>query len=398
MKFESSRVSSDKGAVARITSNLAKALAIGGFVVANATSDISGLGVSLIWLGSFIIMMSLGLSFIRPEAEGAIELRDDEVVVTRRGREKRIRKRSVAGAWVAKRQSASGDLFPVVEIRTRLGTTISARVNDESDAHAIVDALGFGARGRAVRIDLARAGRRVLHPLIGLISYIGGGMTITIILSFIDRYLGNWLSSLVLLVGVCSIYALLKRVFAAPVVTIGHDGIRVEQRLGKKHIARDRIRRLWIPGIGLPPVIELANGKGIGLGAVLLDDARVRAAIDLAAARFADHAPPDRATAFERGGRDAKTWRAEVRARLDPGYRASGITVDDANVVLTSPHSTLEQKLGAAMTLRAAGEPPERVRIAAEGAADPRVRVAFEAIADDADDAKLEKALRRLSR
>ena len=37
MKFESSRVSSDKGAVARITSNLAKALAIGGFVVAIAT-------------------------------------------------------------------------------------------------------------------------------------------------------------------------------------------------------------------------------------------------------------------------------------------------------------------------------------------------------------------------
>lgn len=53
---------------------------------------------------------------------------------------------------------------------------------------------------------------------------------------------------------------------------------------------------------------------------------------------------------------------------------------------------------GAALALRVAGAPRERVRIAAEGAADPRVRVALEAIADDADDEKLEKALRRLRR
>lgn len=394
--FHSPAVSSDKGAIARISSNIAKALGVGGFVVAIATYDIAGLGVALMWLGSFVIMMSLALSFIRPEAEGAIELRDDGVVITRRGRERFIRKRDVVSAWVAKKRVASGDLCPVVEIRTRRGTTFSVRLANDDDAQAIVLALGFGVRGKAVRIDLARTGRRILHPMIGVSSYFVGGGGMTVVVGFLDHRLGNELSAALVLAGVCLMYALLKRVFAAPILTLGHDGIRLERRSTKTFIPRDQIRRLWMPGRNLPPVIELANGKGIGLGAVLLDDARVRAAIDLSAAQFDDHPPPERAAAFERSGRDARTWRADVRAKLDPGYRASAVSVDDANAVLASPHSTVEQKLGAAMTLRAAGEPPERVRIAAEGAADPRVRIAFEAIADDADDVKLEKALRRL--
>lgn len=401
MIVESPAISSDKGALAHITSVLAKVLAIGGFVFAIVSNDIAGTGVSFMWLGSFLVMMSLGLTFVRPEAEGSLEIRDEAVIVTRRGREKVIRKRNVASAWVATRLVAGG-LVPVVEIRTRLGTTVSIRLANNDDARAVLRALGFGPGGRSVRIDLARPSRRVFHPLIGLLSYVIGGVTGSALAGrvvdelFDGRPIGDTIAGLLILFGVCFTYAFLKRLFAAPVVTIGHDGLRITRWLRTEVVKRSQLRRFTIPGIDLPGVIELRDGKQIGLAGVLLDDGRLRAAVDLVAERLADEPGPDRGAAFERGGRDAGAWRAQIRASLDPGYRASGLTLEHANEVLASSHSTVEQRLGAALALRVAGEPSDRVRIAAVGAADPRVRVAFEAIAEDVDDEKLDKVLRRL--
>src|SRR5207253_2417754 len=86
-----------------------------------------------------------------------------------------------------------------------------------------------------------------------------------------------------------------------------------------------------------------------------------------------------RAAAFERGGekRDVGAWKSALRGTLDAGYRAAGTTVEDANAVLASTGSTIEQRLGAALALRVAGEPPQRIRIAADGMVDPKLRVAF---------------------
>jgi hypothetical protein len=112
-----------------------------------------------------------------------------------------------------------------------------------------------------------------------------------------------------------------------------------------------------------------------------------------AAARVAS-----KAAAFDRRGRDVAAWRDHVKRVLaDGGYRdAPPFTVDDAAFVMRSPLATPEQRVGAALALRVAGEPKERVRVASDAIADDRLRVAVDAIADDDDD-RVEKALRAMA-
>jgi len=68
--------------------------------------------------------------------------------------------------------------------------------------------------------------------------------------------------------------------------------------------------------------------------------------------------------------------------------------------VLHSAQATPEQRVGAALALRVAGQPKERIRIAVDAAADERVREALEAVVEardgELDDPVVEKALRRL--
>jgi hypothetical protein len=72
------------------------------------------------------------------------------------------------------------------------------------------------------------------------------------------------------------------------------------------------------------------------------------------------------------------------------------VTLDDARAALTSPDASPEERVGAALALKAAGEPPAELRVAAEAFVEERLRVAVEAVADG-DDARAEAALQRLS-
>ena len=80
---------------------------------------------------------------------------------------------------------------------------------------------------------------------------------------------------------------------------------------------------------------------------------------------------------------------------LEASYRASGSSVEDVANVLTSPTATPEERVGAALALRVAGEPPVRIRIAAESVASDSLRDALAAAADG-DDAKVDALLLRM--
>ena len=85
-----------------------------------------------------------------------------------------------------------------------------------------------------------------------------------------------------------------------------------------------------------------------------------------------------------------------LAAMFEGGYRASPKTAEEAASILRSSAAAPDERVGAAMALRVAGE-TDRVRAAAAATAEVRVRVALEAVADAEDDAAIEKALRRMA-
>jgi len=244
----------------------------------------------------------------------------------------------------------------------------------------------------AVTIDLGRPAHRFLNPLVGLMAAVLGTSMVAFVL------VGGLASMLMTIAAVSGLYGFLKRFVAPPVVTVGQDGLRLRRFLRTVHVTKEDIRRVWIPEEEGDLLVARRSGKSEHVSSFLLDYARMRAIVELVDERLTPQRPPERAAAFERGGRDVATWRTEMRAALAPGYRASRVTVEEAAEVLESPHSTVDQRLGAAIALRMAAEPPERIRVAADGLVDQKVRVALDAIAEDEDDERIEKTLKRLSR
>ncbi len=82
--------------------------------------------------------------------------------------------------------------------------------------------------------------------------------------------------------------------------------------------------------------------------------------------------------------------------RRTASFRAQALAPEDAGEVLGDPTATTEQRIGAAVALRALGDEAstDGIRVAASGTAEPRLRVALEKIAEDADAAaEIEAAL-----
>jgi hypothetical protein len=348
--------------------------------------------------------MSYAVWLTRTSLPGEIEARDDVVVVRRGNGYSVVKKRNIVSAYVTHR-TVDGIDYPTVEIETRRGSVLSARMRELEPAKQLVEALGFGPGGKRVRIALARPTRRLLNPFIGGFAYALGGLLTSLVVAGIssvvpERISGTTFATILFAVAtfcITLVYDVLKRLFAAPVVEIGNDGVAVKRGFKTTRVPKSAINTVSHRSFGMPVVIERKNGKDIGINAVLVDEARKQAVAQVAEDRlFRNANPPDRAASFDRAGRSVSEWKMQLRSALDGGYRAAGTSVDDAAAVLASPGATSDQRIGAAIALRVAGEGVERVRIAAEGAVDPRLRVALEAIAEDESDERVEKKLRRL--
>jgi hypothetical protein len=170
----------------------------------------------------------------------------------------------------------------------------------------------------------------------------------------------------------------------------------VAHALGDVHVARADIARVHSPSPS-SFVVERLDGTKLEVKASNARADLVAAAVTAANERLGALSAPTKAAAFERGGEDVVAWRTKLKRALDGGYREASFTVDDAMRVLDAPGATNEQRVGAALALRVAGEPPQKIRVAAGDAVDPELRAAFEAIADD-EDAGLERAMGNLSR
>ena len=320
----------------------------------------------------------------RREAMGDVEVDEEGALQLRAGKESRsFARREVGGAWLV-RDFDGRRIDHWVEVVAKNGTEISVHVLSVEEGRALIEALGFEAGGRAVRVPLAKRYRRGFHLVLAILAYAAA----------VSFFGGIGALSLAL---IPALYTIMRFAFRPPKLEIGHDAVHVGVDFRTIRIPRDDIARVvYVKPSSL--VIERKNGKDVRLRSIGLEPVRVAAAAELIEERVGNRPAPVRAAAFERGGRALAEWRAGLQNALEPDYRSSGTSIDDAGAVLASSTASVEQRIGAALALRVAGEPLEKVRIAAEGTVDPKVRVVLEAIADGADDEELDRAVRRMKR
>jgi hypothetical protein len=384
----------------RLLSRIAKAFYVVGMLGMLGMTlglSVAGFGSLLILLAGPLLILSYILSLTQTSFPGGLEVSSDELVIQTGDKRRSIPRTQITGALVVDRE-VFGSFVPTVEIELAGGDTLTARLPDPRSAHAVVRRLGFGAGGKRVHAALSKPTRRLLHPLIATISYVVATMMV-LPLGWIGNaddviVYGYALTPLLTL----AIYSLAKRLVRAPELTVGDDGVLVRGRFKSEYIPRTEIARVSAPANG-PFIIEKRNGESLYVNALLVDFAR-RSAI----ARVIDEragpsaAAADRFAHYDRAGRALPAWREHLsQAMNQASYRENAATVEEADAVLHSPQATPEQRVGAALALRVAGQPTARIRVAVEGAVDERVREALDAVAAEAeDDVVLEKALRRL--
>lgn len=313
---------------------------------------------------------------VEVDAEGALDLRAGN-------QSRRFARSELRGAWIV-RTFDGRRLDQWVEVVTRDDTAISVHVISEEEGRALVEALGFESGGRAVRIPLALRSRRRFHLLFAFAAYAAACLPAS----------GN--TGLPFLLAPV-IYALMRFAFRAPVLEIGHDAVHLKVDFRTIRIPREDIARVtFVKPSAL--VIERKDGSEVRVRSMWLEPVRAVAAAELIDERVGNRPAPVRAAAFERAGRGLVEWLAGIKTALEPDYRTSGTSTDDAATVLASSTASVEQRIGAALALRVAGEPLEKVRIAAEGTVDPKSRVVLEAIAEGADDEHLDETLRAMKR
>ncbi len=345
-----------------------------------------------------LFILSYVLSLTQTSFAGRLEIVGQALTIHTGATQQSIPRAKVKSALVVDRH-VFGAFVPTVEIELENGDILVARLPDPNAAHAVVRALGFGHGGGRVHVTMAKPTRRLLHPLLAIAAQVIAFGSVFLAVAALSPQHGTGYEIGVGLYPLLAlaIYAAAKSLTRAPELTIGDDGLLIRGRLNTFVPRADIAFASAAAGTSL--VIERRNGKRFVLGGTLLDDARRSAVVRVIEERAGPSAAgAERFTHYERAGRTLAAWREHLsRAMNETSYRANAATVDEAAAVLRSVEATPEQRVGAALALRVAGIPKERIRVAVEAAADERMREALEAVAEHDDDVPLEKALKRLS-
>ena len=359
------------------------------------------LASSLLFLVSVAVLVaSFIVWFWRPSLPATVTIDAQGIDVRGVGGTRRIERAQIVSAYALTRY-VRGHFVPTVEMELAGGDLVSFDVPNDEVARAVVDDLGFGRGKKRIHIALGSPARRLYHLLMGLVAYYLGSIA-AVPLFVLSRYdgwptaLGSVVSALVMVVS----YRFLRGLLSAPEVTIGDDGVLYRSGRKRRFLAGAAITAVEQPSVALPLLLRSSRETPIAIHGSALDLERRSAVARLAYERFlAPVGPADQGSAqFARGGRTLAGWREHLRTRIsDVGYREAASPTDVAAAVLLSPRATGEERVGAALMLRVAGEPTERIRVAASAAADDHLRVALETIGEADDDVALERALRKLT-
>jgi hypothetical protein len=214
---------------------------------------------------------------------------------------------------------------------------------------------------------------------------------------------GVWLvfAPLVVMFGSLFLLARLQEWLAHVAITLGTDGIYVEQVFRHQFVPFAEVEKV---SLGVSGSLILTTR---GAGPLVFHAARSRSGGErldglvekIEDARVASLASPDDSPVLlERGERTIGQWISELRA-LSKGETYRDASVDPIRLwsMVESPSAEPSHRAAAAVALRDqlddAGK--TRLRVAADACASPHVRVALEAAAEE-DDEKLSLALERL--
>ena len=384
--------------------SLGLAFALFALAMAGETALLLWSGGTAVFAAFALIVASYVTWFRRGPRPGHVELDDEALVVHGRAGALRVPRAEIQSAAIVERPLGA-TMLPHVEVDLVNGDRITIGVSAGGDvARAILAELGFGPGKRRVRLDLASPARRLFHPLLGYGIYQVLSVLSGIAAGVLELPLLQVLAVPAVVVG----YIVMRRRVRAPIVTIGNDGLLWEAAWKRRFVPLRDIRAVEQHHQTMPVEILLRNGDVLRLAGAAVDLQRSTAAgrmlrerlaqlvPDAGATSEAGHtSPAHRAAYYARGQRTVAGWRAGLASMLDGSYRGPTASVEDMTAVLTSPLAAPEERVGAALALRVAGEPPVRIRVAAESVVSEPLREALAAAAES-DDAALDVALRRL--
>lgn len=312
----------------------------------------------------------------------------DALVLTTEGATRRVPFTKVAAAYVR---------GPCVVMELRDRTVIQLEARDGTDARAMLLALGFDASQRRAEFNHSRIFYTVIAWMLGPL---GGALTTALILKSVEV---EWMHTTAFALGLFALLsaALIWLMQPKLDVVVGSDGLLIHRKIGRRFISWSDVEEVR-QGQG-EFLLKFRKGRLEGFWCNPDDDAvlpSVCARIREALSAFHTHGSSDPIGALDRGGRSLDVWKSDLARLLNPVTDYRSPIIDRARVValLEDPTSTVERRVGAALSLaQSAGEDGRtRVRIAAEQSADPAEREALARIADgDAQESHIEAALKR---
>lgn len=339
-------------------------------------SAMVGVSGSIALLGSVILaFVALVLSLLRSPAPGGVAGDAKSIVVTRGDERRTVPRAKVASAIAATRTVSGNMALATVEILLDDGDRVVVHADDEACAQRAVDRLGFGERGRRA---LHQVGPLSVPMQLGIA--VGASLVALAATTALVQGRDGEMAGLLFAALALGLDVLVRRALTAPDVIVGDDAIVLVSRNSRNVIATAMIAGVTSDASG-KVLVQTTDGGVVTIGSRVSDPIRALALAQAIEQRMRGRGGRVAAGAFARNGKTVSQWIGALRGMSTSGYRAPGLSLDDAEVVVATPSATTEERLGAAVALAGAGRPLAQVRVAVDAFVDEPTRLLFEEVA-----------------
>lgn len=338
---------------------------------------------------------------------GRVTLAGEAVLIDRGATRIELRRGDIVGGAIAPQGAEQA-----VALQLADGRTVTARTRTMAEADALLRAVGLDAEKRRFE---SRFTASAIRGLLGVAVIFGLGVAIAPFRPAIHGGVVRTLAGLGwLAIAIPAIAAWILGT-RPPEILVGADGVTTRGLLRRRFIPFRDIASVHVsrppqgaatrssPGLAVSLALRDGQVMRIPVPAGNEDAATAigwRIQLGLAASAEAPDAPA-RLALLAREARDLPAWRKKLAgvAGVDAGYRAVPLSRDDLEAIVEAPAATVEQRLGAALALRAlsaeegAASSAPRLRVAAERCVSPRLRVALTELADGSDEAAVDEAV-----